>query len=81
MKPAAVGLAKLAILRYPSGLKVAVWGTGSPGDCNGCLKLPKFPVTGDVRGFTKVPVGERGASNGLGPFGNSHWVDWVGKWI
>lgn len=56
---------------------------GRPGDAMG---LPKADNPGDVRGWLlyTLPVGDIGVSlrfNGVGPFGNSHWVDWVGRWI
>jgi hypothetical protein len=74
VNPAAVGVAMLLMLRYVSGLKVAVCATGKPGEANGFAKL-------DWVGLTIVPVGESGSLrlNGVGPLGNSHCVDCVGR--
>jgi hypothetical protein len=56
---------------------------GTPGEARG---LPKADKPGDVRGWLlyTLPTGERGVSfrfKGVGPFGNSHCVDCVGRWI
>lgn len=54
---------------------------GRPGDASGFPDVNERP--GDAKGFWKVlPAGERGVSprfSGVGPLGNSHCVDWVGK--
>ena len=56
---------------------------GSPGEASG---LPNADKPGEVRGWLlyMLPTGDKGVSfrfNGVGPFGNSHCVDWVGRWI
>lgn len=74
MKPAAVGLVRPAMLSW----YVAGCG-GKPGDAIGFPE--NDPSPGEVKGFTNVPVGDRGSLRlrGVGPFGNSHWVDCVGR--
>lgn len=56
---------------------------GSPGDASGFPEVKERP--GDAKGFWKVlPAGESGVSprlSGVGPFGNSHCVACVGRWM
>ena len=74
VKPAAVGVASGAMPKSPA--KLAVW-AGKPGDAKGAL-----PKDGDAKGpATNVPVGDKGSLRfrGVGPLGNSHCVDCVGR--
>ena len=76
MKPVVVGVASGAMPKSPG--KVAVCGA-KPGDAMGAL-----PNDGDASGPpTNVPVGDMGSFRfrGVGPLGNSHCVDWVGRWM
>lgn len=54
---------------------------GRPGDVRG---FPKADKAGEARGWLlyMLPTGDNGVSlrfNGVGPLGNSHCVDWVGR--
>lgn len=79
-KPATVGVEDCILMILSGYPGVDGW---KPGDAKG------FPLNalnpGEASGFPPyvLRVGDRGSLrfNGVGPLGNSHCVDWVGKWI
>lgn len=76
VNPAAVGVAIGAMpIISPGYAAVCV---GNPGEARGVLPNP-----GELNGFANEPAGDIGSFkfNGVGPLGNSHCVDWVGKWM
>lgn len=74
VNPVVVGVAIDAIPSIPSEYP-AVCG-GKPGEARGVL-----PNAGDAKGFAKVLAGDIGSFRfkGVGPLGNSHCVDCVGR--
>jgi hypothetical protein len=75
VNPAAVGVASGAMPKSFWKPGVEGW---NPGDWIGA-----FPKPTGLNGFTNVPVGDMGSLrfSGVGPLGNSHWVDCVGRWM